>query len=189
MQKGAMPKIRQIAEKQGLHQLAVLYDYLYRLTSSSVHFSIQALLRSGWGSPKHFVFSTKNFDRYFEVYCSLYGAFMFCLYFEFFRTVLRPGAKERAIVDKIRERILYTARWPEMVTFEEMNQKPPEGGEVMRMILSAAQAASRKRLISKGMGYDGKRSPERRLMSKLFRAIALGMEAQQSAQADSKNIP
>jgi hypothetical protein len=40
LQKGAMPQVRQIAEKQGLHQLAVLYDYVYRLTSGSVHFNV-----------------------------------------------------------------------------------------------------------------------------------------------------
>ena len=66
-----------------------------------------------------------------------------CLYFEFFPRVLRLRPKQRAVVDKIREEILITGRWPEMVTFEEMNQEPPKGGEVMRMILSAAQAISR----------------------------------------------
>lgn len=49
LQSGSMPRIRQVAEKQGLHQLAVLYDYLYKLTSASVHFDVQSLLRSGWG--------------------------------------------------------------------------------------------------------------------------------------------
>jgi hypothetical protein len=83
-----MPQIRQIAEKQGRHHLAILYDYLYRLTSAGVHFGVQSLLRSGWGNPKQFVFSTKNFDAYFANYCSLYGAFLFCLYFEFFFTSL-----------------------------------------------------------------------------------------------------
>jgi hypothetical protein len=70
LDKGTMPQIRQIAEKQGLHQLAVLYDFLYRLTSAGVHFNVQTLLRSGWGSPKSFVFSAKNFQSYFVNYCS-----------------------------------------------------------------------------------------------------------------------
>jgi Family of unknown function (DUF5677) len=171
LQRGAMPPIRQIAEKQGLHQLAILYDYFYRLTSAGVHFNVQALLRSGWGSPKQFVFSAKNFHSYFERYCSVYGAFIFCLYFEFFGAILRPTAKERAIVDEIRQSVLFTPRWPEMVTFEEMNQKPPTQGETIRMILSALQAASRKRLISKGVNYNNKRSAERRLVSHLFKVL------------------
>ena len=45
-----------------MHQLAVLYDYLYRLTSDSVHFNVSSLFRSGWGpSVSQFVFSSKNF--------------------------------------------------------------------------------------------------------------------------------
>jgi hypothetical protein len=172
LDKGAMPQIRQIAEKQGLHQLAVLYDYLYRLTSAGVHFNVQSLLRSGWGSPKNFVFSAKNFPRYFENYCALYGKFLFCLYFEFFGTVLRPTAKERAIVDKIRQDVLYTPRWPEMVTYEEMNVTPPTNGETFRMIVSAFQAVSRKRLISKGVNYGKKHSREKRLISQALRALA-----------------
>lgn len=170
---GYMPQLRQIAERQGQHQLAVLYDYLYRLTSGGVHFSVQSLLRSGWGpSPTAFVFSTKNFDRYFSEYCSLYGAFLFCLYFEFFSGVLRPGAKERAIVAKIREGILMTRRWPEMVTYEEMNVKPPERGEAAKMIASAIQAVTRKRLIPKSANYRNRRSGEARLMSEMFKILA-----------------
>jgi Family of unknown function (DUF5677) len=180
LQKRAMPSIRQIAEKQGLHQLTILYDYLYRLTSAGVHFNVQALLRSGWGTQKQFVFSAKNFQDYFTRYCSIYGAFMFCVYFEFFGTVLRPTSKERAIVSKIREGVLYTARWPEMVTFEEMNQKPPPGGETFRMIVSALQAVSRKRLISKGVNYTNKRSSERRLVSHALKVIAQGMKPSKS---------
>jgi Family of unknown function (DUF5677) len=172
LHKGAIPQIRQIAEKQGLHQLAVLYDYLYRLTSSGVHFNVQSLLRSGWGpTPAEFIFSAKNFHPYFADYCSLYGAFLFCLYFEFFGAVLRPTAKERAIIDDIRKDVIYTRRWPEMVTYEEMNQKPPTDDETMRMIVTAIQAVSRKRLIAKGLNYGNKRSAERRLVSKVFKAL------------------
>ena len=172
LQSGAIPPIRQIAERQGLHQLAILYDYLYRLTSAGVHFSVQALLRSGWGqSPPQFVFSTKHFNPYFAGYCSLYGAFMFCLYFEFFATVLKPGAKERKIVDAIRQDVLFTPRWPEMVTYEEMNEKPPTAGETVRMLVSAFQAVSRKRLISKGVNYTKRGSSERLEMARLFRVL------------------
>jgi hypothetical protein len=177
LSKGTMPRVRQIAEKQGLHQLAILYDFLYRLTSAGVHFNVQPLLRSGWGNPKEFVFSARNFHGYFSNYCSLYGRFLFCLYFEFFGAVLRPTANERAIVDKIREGVLFTPRWPEMVTYEEMNQKPPTDAETMRMVISAFQAVSRKRLISKGVNYNKKRSGERRLISRALRQLSRFVEA------------
>ena len=191
LQKGAMPQIRQIAEKQGLHQLAVLYDYLYRLTSAGVHFNVQSLLRSGWGkNPENeFEFSAKNFHEYFAAYCSLYGAFVFCLYFEFFRSVLRPQAKEKLIVEKIREQVLSMPRWPEMVTYEEMNQRPPEDGRIARLIVTYVQAASRKRLISKGVDYRNKRSGERRSVAKMLRLVADGGAAasQKIERAASSN--
>jgi len=183
LDKGAMPQIRQIAEKQGLHQLAILYDFLYRLTSAGVHFNVQSLLRSGWGSQKQFVFSAKNFQGYFANYCSLYGQFLFCLYFEFFSAVLRPTAKERTIVAKIRENVLFTPRWPEMVTYEEMNQKPPTDGETLRMLVSAFQAVSRKRLISKGVNYNKKQSSERRLISRALKELSRGLTQ------DTKPLP
>lgn len=189
LKKGAMPQIRQIAEKQGLHQLAVLYDYLYRLTSAGVHFSVQSLLRSGWGpTPNDFTFSTENFHLYFEKYCKLYGAFLFCLYFEFFAYVLRPSAAERAIVSEIRQYVLLTHRWPEMVTFEEMNQKPPKGGQMFRILVSAFQAASRPRLITKGANYTNKRSSEGKFVREALQVIAADMEADRK-QRRSKRQP
>jgi hypothetical protein len=184
LDKGAMPHIRQIAEKQGIHQLAVLYDFLYRLTSAGVHFNVQSLLRTGRGTPTRFVFSAKNFQGYFANYCSLYGRFLFCLYFEFFSAILRPTANERAIVDEIRKGVLFTPRWPEMVTYEEMNQQPPADGETFRMIVSALQAVSRKRLISKGLNYNKKQSSERRLVSRALRALSAAGRA-----GDAKQLP
>jgi hypothetical protein len=174
MKKGVTPQIRQIAEKQGAHQLAVLYDFLYRLTSAGVHFSVQSLLRSGWGaSARDFTFSPRNFHAYFDEYYSLYGAFLFCLYFEFFGSLLRPSARQRAVIDEIRRHVLFTPRWPEMVTFEEMNQRPPKGGEAVRMMVSAVQATSRKRLIPHGANYKNhSRSVERRLISDLLKFMA-----------------
>ncbi len=44
MDRGVLPPIRQIAEKQGGDVLVKLYDYLYRLTSGTVHFSVGLFL-------------------------------------------------------------------------------------------------------------------------------------------------
>ncbi|MZH02355.1 MAG: hypothetical protein F3745_02840 [Nitrospinae bacterium] len=41
--KNIRPPTRQIAEKHGGEILATLYDYLYRLTSESVHFNVRGL--------------------------------------------------------------------------------------------------------------------------------------------------
>jgi hypothetical protein len=187
LNRGSMPQIRQIAERQGLHQLAILYDYLYRLSSAAVHFNVQSLLRSGWGKQPNMVFSTKNFDAYFAAYCSLYGAFLFCLYFEFFASVLRPSPETRAIVDKIREQVLLAPRWPEMVTFEEMNQSPPKGANLLQVLVTTFQAVSRKRLISWGVNYTSKRSSERRQIVHLLKLLKLDdVAAAQRARSNRK---
>jgi hypothetical protein len=181
LKSGALPQIRQIAEKQGVPTLLNLYDYLYRLTSAGVHFSVQSLLRSGWGAnQREFYFSTKNFRQYYTLYCTVYGAFMLCLYFEFFGSVLRPGPRVTDIVNTIRQDLLYTPRWPEMVTFDEMNLKAPHEGSVAQMIMSAFQAVTRKRLISRSVDYTNKSKSETRLVRAAFKALA-------SAEASAKS--
>lgn len=146
MKRGAMPQIRQIAEKQGNAILGRLYDYLYRLTSGTVHFSVQSLLRLGWGTTKSTTFSTSNFSNYFSMFGQVYGSYLFCLYFEFFGRYLRPGPEVKQIVDEIRESLLLNPRWPEMVTFEEMNLTPPKTG-VLNILYSVLQAQKTKRLM------------------------------------------
>jgi hypothetical protein len=146
---GAMPQIRQIAEKLGQTALATLYDYLYRFTSGTVHFSVQSLLRSGWGNlPERCRFSTTHFHQYFSAFASVYGAFLFCVFFEFFGRHLRPPSKVSKIVAKIRHDLILEPRWPEMVTFEEMNLKPPGDAPIMRILFSAIQAQETKKLIN-----------------------------------------
>lgn len=147
LKRGTMPQIRQIAEKQKQPVLARLYDYLYRLTSGSVHFNVQSLLRSGWGSKKQWTFSTANFHPYYVAYARVYGAFLFCVYFEFFGRFLRPKADVSKTVSEIRKSLLTEWRWPEMVTFEEMNIKPPDGNLILQSVMTILQAEQRKRLI------------------------------------------
>jgi uncharacterized protein DUF5677 len=149
LQHGTMPQIRQIAEKQGQPVLASLYDYLYRLTSAGVHFNVQSLLRSGWGSSiDQCTFSTQNFDRYFAAYAKIYGAFLFCIYFEFFGRFLKPGSSITKTISEIRKAVFLESRWPEMVTFEEMNLPMPEDNFLGRIILSVMQAESNNRFIA-----------------------------------------
>lgn len=147
--RGSMPQIRQIAERQGQPVLASLYDYLYRSTSAAVHFNVQSLLRSGWGPSKvEFTFSTKNFSPYFRSYARVYGAFLFCVYFEFFGRFLRPGSVVTHRVAEIRKELLLAPRWPEMVTFEEMNIEPPKTNIILETLLAVVESEKRKRLIS-----------------------------------------
>jgi uncharacterized protein DUF5677 len=148
IRRGTMPPIRQIAERLGQSALATLYDYLYRFTSGTVHFSVQSLLRSGWGdSPERCTFSTTHFQPYFSAFTSIYGAFLFCIYFESFEAELRPTKKVSRIVGAIRHDILLESRWPEMVTFEEMNMKAPADSAILRILFSAVQAQGTESLL------------------------------------------
>ncbi len=122
----ATPPTRQIAEKTDLGILTVVYDYIFRLTSITVHFNPQLLLRSGWGSNlKEMTFSPENMGRYYLALSQIYGTYLLCLYFEMFGRYLRTNTGEKSAVLKLRELLLRIDRWPEMVTFEEMNQPIP----------------------------------------------------------------
>lgn len=148
MNRKVMPPTRQMAEKHGGDILATLYDYLYRLTSATVHFNVGGLLRTGWGDMLHATFSPKHFNRYYTMFGRVYGAYMFCAYFELFARFLRTNAETKEPVAEIRQALLRLPRWPEMVTFEEMNIKPPEI-ELIQTMVSFIQAETEKRLLKK----------------------------------------
>jgi hypothetical protein len=134
MNRGVLPPIRQIAEKQGGDILIKLYDYLYRLTSGTVHFNVGALLRTGWGKPPDCSFSIRHFTGYYGAFARTYGAFMFCAYFELLGRFLRPDKDAKRRVEAIRDSILSVVRWPEMITFEEMNIPVPDPGLIINAL-------------------------------------------------------
>ncbi len=140
IKRGRSPTTREIAEKVDPGVLGIVYDYIFRLTSSLVHFSPQVLFRTGWGDVKGtMTFSTRNMNPYFVALSQVYGIFLFCLYFEYFGRFLRPGTANQSLVAALRKDILMRSRWPEMVTFEEMNVELPDTNPfeiVGRLILS-----------------------------------------------------
>ena len=122
------PRIDQIAEKSDPGLLDVVYNFIYRLTSSTVHFNPQILLRSGWGdkSMKEIKVSSGNMGPYYTSLNQIYGSFLLCLYFEFFGRFLIPRQEEKLTIRELREHLQGRFRWPEMVTFEEMNIDMPK---------------------------------------------------------------
>ena len=120
------PPTRQIAEKQGSKVLLCLYDYLFRLTSGTVHFDVPSLLRTGWGDAPAYKFSVNNFLLYYAAFCRAYGAFLFLSFLEQFPGLLATNHEETNSVNEIRDWLNGVPRWPEMVTFEEMNQPVPK---------------------------------------------------------------
>jgi len=128
--KNVMPPVRQLAEKLAPGILDILYDFIYRLTSSNVHFSVQSLFRMSWGEIKGDEFnggiSVNNMSHYYETYCKVYGPLLFSFYFEFFGTELGSTQVEQTLIQSIRKQLIETVRWPELITFEEMNLSVPK---------------------------------------------------------------
>ena len=116
------PPVRQIAEKTDPGLLSIVYDFIYILTSGTVHFNPQILFRSGWGSTlKEMTVSPVNMGSYYLAVSQIYGSFILCLYFEFFDHCLRPKQEEKEAIEELRKYLLSIFRWPEIVTYEEMN--------------------------------------------------------------------
>ncbi len=118
-----IPPVSQIAGKSDPKLLRAVYDFIYRLTSSAVHFNPQELLRTGWGNliKGPVVFRSGHMGPYYLAVNRVYGSYLLCLYFELFDQFLKPNLKEKNAVVELRRYLLDIPRWPEMVTFEEMN--------------------------------------------------------------------
>lgn len=135
-----VPPVRQIAEKSEPGLLEVVYDFIYRLTSNMVHFDPQVLLRAGWGKIPEgpITFSYSHMGPYYLAVSRIYGSCLLCLYFEFFDKFLGPSQEEEKAVAELRRYLLVACRWPEMVTFEEMNLPVPfaESNIILRATLT-----------------------------------------------------
>ena len=121
-----VPPTREIAEKLEEGMMEIVYDFIYRLSSMSVHFHTRGLLRMGWGDKEATAtFSPKNMGHYHQELIHVYGTYLFCLYFELFQELIKPDEQEKEAVVELRDHLQRIFRWPEMVTFEEMNLPVP----------------------------------------------------------------
>ncbi|MGR3273954.1 DUF5677 domain-containing protein [Acaryochloris marina NIES-2412] len=114
------PTIREMADTTGL---TTLYDYLYAITSSFVHFSPRNLARMGWGDIKTqtFDYSTYNFASYYDAFSRFYSLFLLVTFSTTFATTLGCRSDLQEFVDQLIEILNDEEHWPELVTFEEMN--------------------------------------------------------------------
>ena len=144
-----VPPVREMAEKSDPGILEVVYDFIYRLTSGVVHFNPQVLLRSGWGNtPTCMTFSSRNMGLYYLALSQVYGSYLLCLYFELFGRFLRPDRVEKAAVVALREHLLQILRWPEMVTYEEMNVSVPQPRVAPSLLFHGVAIINKKGFIS-----------------------------------------
>ena len=161
------PPIRELAEKSDPGLLEVVYDFVYRLASGEVHSTPRTLLRLGWGTsakpgeaPMQAKFSTKNLGRYHLEVAQIYSAYIVCLWFELFDDRFGATEDEVVAVARLRDYLLSKGRWPEIVTFEEMNVKLPDadtGKWPNTLIAALYRAISREGFVA---GMDAILNPE-----------------------------
>ena len=132
------PPIREMAQKSDPGLLEIVYDFIYRLASGEVHSSPRGLLRLAWGEPQssdepplESRFSTRNLGLYHHKVIQIYGIYLLSLWFELFGEELSIDDQEHVALARLRRHILQDLRWPEMVTFEEMNWPIPEPSSVL----------------------------------------------------------
>ncbi|MGP8214845.1 MAG: DUF5677 domain-containing protein [Bacteroidia bacterium] len=102
-------------------ELLDLYNYLYHATSTFVHFHPQNLFRMGWGNFPDGDFSTTHFEHYNNYFVVFYSVLLFCELSEWQTKNGYLSGFDMTIIKEIRGILNNIDRWPEIVTFEEMN--------------------------------------------------------------------
>ncbi|MCY4442449.1 MAG: DUF5677 domain-containing protein [Deltaproteobacteria bacterium] len=117
------PTIRQLSHRVGL---CTTYDYVYSLTSKFVHFSPAQLFRLGWGPMDGpFSFCVDSFEGYFSSLARFLGVLIFLGYCHLATEKFGLCIANR-YADTIAKQLQSGFRWPEITTFEEMNQTAPD---------------------------------------------------------------
>lgn len=132
------PPIRNMASDVALGDL---YDFMYAITSDVVHFNPRVIIRNAWGKDKKlFDHSANNYDAYYADFCQTYGVYFLCLFARAFQLELAFSAAYRNTIAKLEGWLDDKLRWPEAVTYEEMNVKGP--AEVLRILMKVARQQS-----------------------------------------------
>ncbi|MGI9311684.1 MAG: DUF5677 domain-containing protein [bacterium] len=120
----SMPRVSDMAKCLGLQHF---YQYLYALSSETVHFSPRMLFRMGWGgNAEQFQFSTKNFAGYYQQYGMVYSSLLFIRFSREFKDTLKISNKLLMVVTELECKLNDMLRWPEHITHEEMNLRAPD---------------------------------------------------------------
>lgn len=114
------PKTKEMAS---ITDLDVMYEYLYAVTSSFVHFSPLNLGRMGWRdvNTQMFKFSTDNFASRYGDLNQFYGLYLFVTFVTTFATTMGCRSELQNPGDELIKILNDEERWPEPVTPEEMN--------------------------------------------------------------------
>lgn len=128
------PSVFQMAKDGGLKEV---YEYFYFATSRMVHFNPQLLFKLGWGNSNSFNqedvndvlfnINTSNFSKYYAEFCRFYGSYLFIKFIEFFNSYLFLSEAANAYITEIKGIFQDNRRWPELLSFEELNIPLEEG--------------------------------------------------------------
>lgn len=136
--KASLPPMRHMAEETGLVDI---YDFMYAITSDIVHFNPRIISRNAWGDTRgRFQHSVGNFDVYYADFCQTYSVFFLCELVRAFTTELSFSDGYLTRIGELEHWLAEKLRWPEAVTFEEMNAEDP--GEFMRSLLKSLAKTS-----------------------------------------------
>jgi hypothetical protein len=128
-----LPPARNMATEVGLDDL---YDFVYAITSDVVHFNPRIIIRNAWGDHPKFSHSTSNFDPYYRAFCRIYGVYFLCLFSVAFAKEIGLSTESLRLIAELETALNDEIRWPEAVTYEEMNLAPPS--YVTRVLLKSA---------------------------------------------------
>ncbi|WP_276484097.1 DUF5677 domain-containing protein [Paraflavitalea pollutisoli] len=122
-----LPKVYTMAKRVGLKDL---YSFIYHSTSKAVHFDIFTLLSMGWGkldkkertieanySHEHDYKHYYSFGVFYSTYLFIYET----IKFEPFLDLPPKIKKQLSTLEEVYKQI----DWPELVTFSQLNIKPP----------------------------------------------------------------
>ena len=135
--KGGIPPIRNMASQLGLDDI---YDFIYAISSDVVHFNPRMVLRNVWGDTQGTAkVSTANFSDYYRDFTRTYSVYFLCEYVSSFRGEFDFSPEFREAIVKLNAWLADKLRWPEAVTFEEMNVEGPSDAErILRKLAARA---------------------------------------------------
>ena len=122
-------------------QMKDFYKYIYHSTSRTVHFNPHLLLSLCWGKKSElskeisYEISTKILAKYYREFCRWYGWSIFTKLYSYFRDDF--SSSPQTLIDSCLDEIKLEfkgSRWPELVTFEEMNISIEEGMKMYDLI-------------------------------------------------------
>lgn len=134
--KPGLPSVKQMARTVGLLDL---YEFMYSATSKWVHFNPHMLLRMGWGDDvaSEWTVSTSHFEAYYRDFNAVYSKYLLLRMGRAFVQEFEAPEEAAAALSLLQADLSEKLRWPELITHEELNLKPP--GPLIRVLLRTAQ--------------------------------------------------